>query len=103
MLEKKILWAAIEDYAGLWEVVWEFGNEIPSIPFNQIQATVLELFKNGYIELFRCKEPDGEVIKIIDNCVGILNDETNWNVPELFDFGIRISATESGKSFYKNL
>jgi hypothetical protein len=103
MLEEKILWAAIEDYAGLWEVVWEFGNEIPPIPFGIIQATVLSFFNQGYIELFRCKEPYGEVTKIDDGCMDILSDKANWDPPnQLSLFSIRISATESGKSYYKS-
>ncbi|MDR2922391.1 MAG: hypothetical protein LBU85_03485 [Treponema sp.] len=99
----KVLWAAIEDYAGLWEAVWEFGNEIPPVSFNEIQTTVLSLFSNGYIELFRCKEPYGELVRITDGCIDILSDKTNWNPPELFAFSIRISATESGKSHYETL
>jgi hypothetical protein len=103
MLEEKILWAAIEDYTGLWEVVWEFTSEIPPIPFDQIQTTVLSLFYHGYIELFKCKEPYGKIIRVIDGCTGILSDKTNWNPPDQFAISIRISATESGKIYYKSL
>ncbi|MDR0312790.1 MAG: hypothetical protein LBI14_04265 [Treponema sp.] len=104
MLEEKILWAAIEDYAGLWEVIWEFGNEIPPISFNEIQATVLSLFNQGCIELFRCKEPYGEVVKIDDGCMDILSDKANWDTPnQSTSSSVRISVTESGERLYRTL
>jgi len=103
MLEEKILWAAIEDYAGLWEVLWEFGKEIPSIPFFEIQTTVLSLFNQGYIEVFKCKEPYGELTKIDDGCIDIFSDKTNWNPPDQYAVSIRISATERGEKYYYSL
>ena len=103
MLEEKILWAAIEDYAGLYEVIWEFGNEIPPIPFDKIQTTVLSLLHQGYIELFKCEEPYGEVTKINDGCIDILSDKKNWDPPELYAISIKVSATESGEKYYKSL
>jgi hypothetical protein len=103
ILEKRILWAAIEEYAGLWEIIWEFGNEIIPVHFSEIQTSVIELLKKGYIELFRCKDPEGYIIRINDCCIDILTDKINWDPPDPFDFTIRISATESGENYYKSL
>jgi len=102
-MEEKILWAAIEDYAGLWEVLWEFGKEESAAGYNQIQTTVIGLFEKGFIELYEYNDLNNKKSKIKKDIINIINEKKNWNPPEKLGITFRISATSNGKKYYKKL
>src|SRR6185312_10897737 len=60
-IKQKILWATIEDYPGLWEILWEINFSIngSSITENKkiVQALLIDFFNKGLIEFFWCIEP----------------------------------------------
>ena len=96
-----LLWACIEDYAGLWELLWEAKSKLSDYGKNcqksMVREAVLTLIKMGYITLYQCKEPYGETDPLtIEDAVSAVDDEHNWMAPEFDRVSIRASATEEG-------
>ena len=97
-----ILWLAIEDVSGLWEVLWDLKSHYPTMPENERKAislhTVRELIQRKWIELYSCKEPGGEPKKLPDESVDTtLIDPRNWQEPKPGIISIRIGATDAGR------
>ena len=103
MIEKRVLWAAIEDYVGLWEIPWEFGKDEEKPSISELAKTLSQFLNQGYIELFRCKEPYGNLEKIEVNPKAVLAEMTNWVEPLEGAVSIRVSATEKGQKYYKSI
>lgn len=106
-LARRVLWLAIEDYSGLWEVVWELNSLRPNCSAVENRASarelVSELLHLGLIEIFRCEEPDGEPVAV-DKQVGerILSSEESWEPPEFHGVSWRIGATSQGEKAYRS-
>ena len=103
MIGKRILWAAIEDYVGLWEISWEFGKDAEKPSTADLTEILSQYIDQGYVELFHCKEPYGELEKIETNPKAILAESSNWKEPREGAVSIRVSATEKGQDYYKSL
>ncbi|MFW9928262.1 MAG: hypothetical protein ACFFD1_02615 [Candidatus Thorarchaeota archaeon] len=105
---KLVLWAAIEDYCGLWEIPWELKNLQNSFNESQLKILSLEIIKflisGGFIELFYCKEPYGDITKISDTNLycNLLNQSKYWDIPNSGDKSIRINATQKGEKLYQD-
>jgi len=105
-ISKVVLWATIEDYVGLWELLWEVNTQFSDIPEEQRKQALLEvlqqLLNKDLINLYSCKEPYGEV-SILDKSIAYaaLTEEKNWQAPDLTDISIRAGATEKGEAFYQ--
>ena len=101
---KKIIWAAIEDYIGVWEIPWELSSLSDSDSEKlRISKKIVELLlKRNLVKLYSCKEPYGEMIELsnFDEEMKILNDDKIWNTPKENDIGIRIGATQIGQDYY---
>lgn len=95
-----MLWAAIEDYAGLWELVWELNSiELPEgqEPASPARRVVRDSLERGWIALYRCQEPYGEMTPVAaDSAVQLLDDDRNWAEPEKDTISVRVHATEAG-------
>lgn len=65
---KTLLWAAVEDYAGMWEAVWELRSIHPEASAESLESTAREiltqLIDQGDIELYWCQEPYRETTLI---------------------------------------
>lgn len=101
MVEKRVLWATIEDYVGLWEIPWEFGKEKEQPSRSKLTEVLSQLIDQGYVELFRCQEPYGELEKVEQSPKSFLVETTNWEEPIEGSVSIRLSATEKGQEYYK--
>ncbi len=104
---KILLWACIEDYAGLWELLWEVNSKFPELPENERKRMSLNvaslLLDNGFIKLYRCKEPYGELSELdADEARVVLGEERNWEAPEFEGVSIRAAATEKGEELYQS-
>lgn len=104
-LLNRILWLGMEDYAGLWEVVWELNGLLPdrSSPENQRLAysIIRYLFEKKFIEFYRCKGPDGELKAVPPAFVStVLANPASWEPPDFHGTSWRISTTESGVEKY---
>lgn len=102
---KAILWASIEDYAGLWEAVWELrplhrdadDGELLLIARREID----HLIDEGFIALYRTVEPDGEPQRISEQEYRpILEEARNWLAPDWDATAIRFGATPAGEAAY---
>ena len=103
MIEKRILWAAIEDYVGLWEIPWEFGKDKEQPTRTVLTDVLSRLLDQGYMEMFRCQEPYGELVKIQVDPEAILAVGTNWEQPGEGAISIRLSTTEKGQEYFNTL
>lgn len=103
---KHILWLAIEDYAGLWEAVWEinahYEDELsPTERFQLAQQVIHEAVAQQWIELFWCQEPYGELWPVEPvEYAQVLADLKYWDAPEDAVISVRISATPAGQQKY---
>jgi len=104
--ERVILWLAVEEYAELWEVVWQLRSLRPrdsEADLGQVATTVVAgLLQRGWVNLYRCEEPYGELFEIPrDEAEGLLADEASWCEPAAEKVSIRIGATASGEEVYR--
>lgn len=105
-MTRAALWLAMEDYSGLWEVVWEFQGLDPSsgdIVNRRAACDVISaLLSHGLIELYRCEEPYGELMKIPAlETAAALKDKSVWHEPARDAISIRIGATPEGEAAYQ--
>lgn len=101
-VERKILWAAIEDYAGLWELVWELASSCPEIPEPERKAVaeriVTELLEHGCIELYERHELGGrEGLVPKGRWEELLSNELNWHEPAVGSTQVLVGATPFGE------
>ncbi|OKI21591.1 hypothetical protein A6A25_09910 [Saccharothrix sp. CB00851] len=102
------LWQAIEDYSGLWEVVWELNTLHPdgSARFHGdlARAAVDDLVRRDWVELFHSQEPDVGLEKVRPEDVPrVLADPANWEEPARDGRCVRMSATPAGEDAYRAL
>lgn len=103
--KRALLWLAIEDYAGLWESVWQLRTLHPEYGDAELahlaQAIVTRFFEDGLVRLYRCHEPYGELSPIEDSqTAGILLSDEHWLEPAAYAVSIRYSATDAGENIY---
>lgn len=100
------LWACIEDYAGLWELLWEVNSKFPKCPESQRKRLSLEavqlLLDRGLIKLYQCQEPYGDLSELdLQTARSALKRESYWEAPEFRGISIRVGATEKGKAMWQ--
>lgn len=103
---KTILWASIEDYAGLWDAVWELRSSHPELSTDELltraSTVVADLIARGFVALYRYQEPDGELEAIPESQYSaVLDAPDHWEPPEWGGISIRFGATAVGKQAYR--
>jgi hypothetical protein len=106
--EKALLWAAVEDYAGLWTAPWELRALHPDQSSHELEASARRILggflEGGLIQLYSCQEPDGEPILIDDIRAGeILEAAAAWEEPAEDWLVTLFSATPQGEAAYKSM
>lgn len=107
-ISKNILWATIEDYAGLWEVLWEVNSLTCENTYEENKkiayVNLVDFLKKGIVDFFYCVEPYGELKKIenINEILNLLKNDKYWHEPEKNEISIRVGSTEKGKKYYEN-
>jgi len=101
----KILWSTIEDFVGLWEILWELNSALPekSQKENQEKARrILRYFlEQSLVTFYMNKWGSDELEKLYFNeALKLLEDEKYWNAPAVNELCIKIGNTEKGKNFY---
>lgn len=104
-VERKILWAAIEDYAGLWELIWELATSCPEVSELErrsvAQRVVRDLLEHNWIDLYERIEIGGkEQLVPRARWDELLSDEANWHEPSTESTEVLIGATPAGEEFY---
>lgn len=97
-----VLWLAIEEASGLWEVLWDLKPKYPTVSeeerFAEASKAVSELVSRGWVEVYRSREPSGALEPVPPSSVGsLLADRANWEEPRNGDTSIRIAATDRGR------
>lgn len=100
------LWLAIEDYSGLWEVVWELKTLRADADEAELQReaaqVVSSLLAHGLIQLYRCEEPYGEMVQIpTSEASTVLTDLAAWWEPAKNGISVRVGATAAGEEAYE--
>ena len=105
---RTILGAGVEDYAGLWEAVWELRSVHPEQTTESLVATAREILMSllsaHQIELYWCQEPYGDTTLIPDGeAPGLLNAPGAFDEPTEDAISVRFSATPAGEDLYRKL
>lgn len=101
-IKNDVLWLAIEDISGLWEVLWDLKSHYPTMSEAERKASAIdavrELIQSRLIEVYSCREPAGDPKKMADSAVEqALLDSKNWQEPDAGAVSIRIGATDAGR------
>ncbi len=104
--ERAILWLAIEDFSGTWEVVWQFRalrHQDSDVELNQRAEDVLaRLPQRGWVDLYHCEEPYGKLSKLPSGETdSILGEASAWEAPQAEAVSKRICATAEGRKVYE--
>lgn len=103
----KILWSTIEDFVGLWEILWELNSVLPEKSHNENRETarkILKHFLEQHLVIFYLNKwgsDEFEELKYTE-ALKLLEEERYWNAPDLDELCIRIGNTEKGERFYTN-
>lgn len=98
-----LLFSAIEDDAGLWEMRWELNTQEQDVPIDERNAHALlavrELLRRGWARLSWTLEPDTELHPIpAEEIERVLADPASWEPVEFGEWAVRISATPEGEA-----
>src|SRR5436309_14234358 len=104
-VERRILWAAVEDYTGLWEIVWDRANLPPqSTPDDRkrlAQSVLRKFIARDWIRLYREETVGGGVQPISsEEFEAEILRASNWDEPQGPTPTIRIGATSKGEAAY---
>jgi hypothetical protein len=106
---KTLLWAAIEDYAGLGEAIWELraihrGESYQAL-LGRARRTLQKLLEDGLIELYRTRGIYEAMTLIpIEEARNLLSDDESWREPEQLDsVTFHFCATPAGEAAYRAL
>jgi hypothetical protein len=105
-LARRVLWLAIEDYSGLWEVIWELNAQIPNRESDRTRVLakrlVYDLLAKGLIQIYQCQEPDGDPVAVsADAGKKALEQTEAWEPPRFDGSSWRIGATDEGERAYR--
>lgn len=104
----KILLSTIEDYTGLWEIIWEFNSFTPSQvdeeKKKQAKAILVSLLDQEFVSFYTCKWGSDHREKLSSLAARALMDiDENWNPPKLNDECILVGSTEKGELYYNQI
>ena len=105
--EHLVLDLAVDDYTGLWEIVWGIEASRPNADMlaagELAKRAVHALLEKGYIEIYEGRKFNGDEHRIPrSDRRAVLATEAYWNPPLAADFvHVRVSATEAGEHAYE--
>ena len=98
-----ILDLVVEDFYGLWELVWRLKTCEPDFTRSEAlraaQIALGELYERGLVELHHGSGSDSTPIASGD-AYSLLADEANWGEPSKESTVIFVGATPEGKEHY---
>lgn len=101
----KILWSTIEDFVGLWEILWELNSIFPENSQKENHAKAMKILSyllekklvTFYINIWGSDKLEELHLR---EAIKFLNEEKYWNAPEINKICIKIGNTEKGEKFY---
>ncbi|MBL7790953.1 MAG: hypothetical protein JNK77_01420 [Saprospiraceae bacterium] len=99
----KLLWSTIEDYVGLWELLWE-TNSISSSSTSDIELAkrvLLYFIEAGLVNLYYDKWGNDQLVEIgLQESIEIININKYWSPPDINDFCVKVGSTQKGEKYY---
>jgi hypothetical protein len=100
-IERAALWAAVEDYAGLEEILKDVCGKFPGYSREEAiglaSRALTRLIRGGEVEVFWSKWASTEQPRRVasaDEALALLSDAASWTT---FDNFVCVSATELGR------
>lgn len=101
----KVLWSTIEDFVGLWEILWELNSLLPEnseIENQEIIKGILSFFLEQQLIIFYSNKWGNKENKELsfNEALKRLEEKKFWIVPSINEDCVKISSTEKGEKFY---
>lgn len=103
--ELKLLELSVEDFYGLWEIIWTFRQLSPDRSESELVSIARDSLKNlfgrGWVRIFSRIGAAGDVTPLqSDEVEDILSECKNWEEPTIDSVQIVIGATPEGERAY---
>lgn len=101
----KLLWATIEEYAGLWELHWEINStlKITSSSNKDLAKNILLLFiEKDLVKLYYDRWGGEDQLEEISQheAIEVLDEDKFWIAPEINDLCVKVGSTKKGERYY---
>jgi hypothetical protein len=104
--EKAILWAAVEGYPALWELVGELQGLglVAEQAQEQAHQLTVRLLREGALSL-GVRRADSEDARPVSSAHAdtLLDDPVNWRIPAWTEEILCVEATDEGQRRYESL
>lgn len=101
----KILWSTIEDYVGLWEILWELNSELPENCQREnqdISKKIVRYFLDQNLVTFYVSKWGSDELEAKDyrESLNLIENEKLWEAPAINELCVKIGNTEKGEKYY---
>ncbi|MCB9333494.1 MAG: hypothetical protein H6574_20740 [Lewinellaceae bacterium] len=101
----KILWSTIEDFVGLWEVLWELNSIFPEKSHDKNKKNAKKILRyfleQNLVVLYLNKWGSDQLEEMsLNESIKILEDDKYWRPPLINELCIKVGNTEKGEKFY---
>ncbi len=101
----KILWSTIEDFVGLWDVLWELNSVLPEKIHkenHQLADQILRYLLDQNLIKFYLNRWGNDNLEELESseALKLLDEEKYWNPPSMNELCIKIGNTEKGQKYY---
>lgn len=101
----KILWGTIEDFVGLWEILWEINSLLPQKSQEENQENIKKILcyflEQNLVTFYLNRWGSDELEELkSDEALKILKEEKYWNPPAINQLCIKVGSTEKGEKYY---
>jgi len=103
--ERCVLWASVEDFVGLWEVVHLLAGGCPEVPEGErptlARSTVGDLLEKGYVRLWRRGGSWGRPAPLsAEEVPEALAEAAHWEVPVPDAPNLLVASTAEGRALF---
>jgi hypothetical protein len=101
-IEREVLSAAVEDYTGLWEILWQLNTDYPETPPEENRRiaarAIASLADRGLVDLYLGTAFPAGARRIDPAQRGqIMHVDAYWNEPAPHAEHVRLAATDAGE------
>lgn len=100
----KVLWSTIEDFSGLWEILWELNSlEIKRNRKSTAIIILKYLYKQNLIKFYFNRWGTDKLTEVDKQEVqNLFNKEQYWKAPNFGETCIKVGSTLKGEEYYNN-
>ena len=104
-VERCVLWASVEDFVGLWEVVHLLAGGCPHVAEGErpsvARRTVGALLERGYVRLWRREGSWGRPeLLSAEHVAGVLAEAIHWQPPVPDAPNVLVASTAEGRALF---